>query len=357
MKPLHLLRLLLLLPLLLVFTHASHSQVDPPGRVAAVTQRLGTVVFAPAGEREWTDLPLNRPLTRTDRVWTDVNARAELHLGTATLHLDSRTLLEIAQLDHDAVHVGVAEGVLNLRARALTPGESLRVDTPHLAVQALQPGDWRVEVDPATQLTVVTVRSGAVSLHGRGGQRLQMAAGQHAAFTGGDLQQVQAPRHRPDAFDQWAEARNLQEDRAQAAFHLPREVIGYQQLEGHGEWRQDPTHGPVWFPYVSSPQWAPYRHGQWSWIAPWGWTWIDESPWGFAPFHYGRWAQFGSRWAWVPGAIGPRPVYSPALVVFVGGTADGGRFALSVGSGPGVAWYPLAPGEYWRPGYLSLIHI
>src|SRR3954469_19757285 len=55
----------------------------------------------------------------------------------------------------------------------------------------------------------------------------------------------------------------------------------------------------------------------------------------------------GQRWAWVPGQMAARPVYSPALVVFLGGGS--GQFAFS--SGPAVGWYPLAPGEAWYPWY------
>jgi hypothetical protein len=96
--------------------------------------------------------------------------------------------------------------------------------------------------------------------------------------------------------------------------------------------------------------WAPYRYGRWEYVSPWGWTWVDDAPWGFAPFHYGRWAQIGPRWAWVPGRIGPRPVYAPALVAFVGGNG-GVDFSLSFGSSPGIGWFPLGPGEAWRPFY------
>ena len=52
-----------------------------------------------------------------------------------------------------------------------------------------------------------------------------------------------------------------------------------------------------------------------------------------------------SRWCWVPGPVAVRPVYAPALVAFVGG----GRFVLR--EGPGVAWFPLAPGEVYVPHY------
>ncbi|MBZ5601501.1 MAG: hypothetical protein LAO79_04265, partial [Acidobacteriia bacterium] len=86
--------------------------------------------------------------------------------------------------------------------------------------------------------------------------------------------------------------------------------------------------------------------------APWGWTWIDDAPWGYAPFHYGRWVFVGGGWGWVPGpvVVGVRPVYAPALVAWVGGP----RFGVSVGIGGGigaVGWFPLGPREVFVPSY------
>lgn len=54
---------------------------------------------------------------------------------------------------------------------------------------------------------------------------------------------------------------------------------------------------------------------------------MDDEPWGFAPFHYGRWAWYRSVWLWVPGPIHVRPVYAPALVAWVGG----------------IGWFPQGP--------------
>src|SRR5947207_2385196 len=93
--------------------------------------------------------------------------------------------------------------------------------------------------------------------------------------------------------------------------------------------------------------WAPYRYGHWAWVEPWGWTWIDDAPWGCAPFHYGRWVYVGGGWAWVPGHVVARPVYAPALVVFVGGR----NWSLAIAGGSGVAWFPLAPEEPYVPAY------
>ena len=97
--------------------------------------------------------------------------------------------------------------------------------------------------------------------------------------------------------------------------------------------------------------WGPFRYGHWAWVSPWGWRWIDDQPWGFAPFHYGRWALWQGRWAWVPGTYAARPVYAPALVAWTGAmpAAPGVSVSLSIGSS--VGWVPLAPREVYVPPY------
>jgi hypothetical protein len=326
------------------------AQADPPGRVAALSHMEGSVAFAPAGATDWADAAINRPITRGDRVWTDPGARAEVHLGSATLHLGSQTFIEAVALDDQVLRFGLNEGALNARVRQLD-GDNFEVTTPQLALRALQPGDYRIDVDPVNGTTRVAVRSGAAAVYGAGGGAVQLQAGREMAFAGRDLSQVAWQPRRDDGFQAWALARSLLEDRSLSARYLPREVAGYHQLDAHGAWSQDAQYGPVWVPRAVPADWAPYRYGRWDWISPWGWTWVDEAPWGFAPFHYGRWTQIGPRWAWVPGQLGRRPVYAPALVVFVAGQGGAGSWSLAPGSGPGVAWFPLAPGEAWRPTY------
>ena len=79
-----------------------------------------------------------------------------------------------------------------------------------------------------------------------------------------------------------------------------------------------------------APGWVPYSTGRWIWDPRFGWTWLDDAPWGWAPYHYGRWVFVGSYWAWAPGPIVVRPVYSPALVVFLGGPVHVGVGAAAV---------------------------
>src|SRR5262249_41105155 len=80
--------------------------------------------------------------------------------------------------------------------------------------------------------------------------------------------------------------------------------------------------------------------------------WVDTEPWGWAPFHYGRWVFVDGYWAWAPGPIIVRPAYAPALVAFFAGVS--GRLAwVALGWGePCVPWWgpPRFVGAPWWGG-------
>jgi hypothetical protein len=142
-----------------------------------------------------------------------------------------------------------------------------------------------------------------------------------------------------DSFDKFAATRDTTNDQVVAA--VDPAVTGAEDLSNYGTWQTLPQVGDVWVPPVE-PDWAPYSNGNWSYVDPWGWTWVDAAPWGFAPFHYGRWIFARNRWMWVPDSRKTRVVYAPALVAFYGGGASGI-----------VSWYALGPREPyiqpWRP--------
>lgn len=336
------LRLLVGLAPLLLLLAAGVVRADPPARVGHLTAIEGSVSFAPAGESEWTDAPANRPLTRGDRLWNDRGTRAEVQIGSSAVRLDGQTRIEITTLDDQSAQLSVTQGSVFVHVRSLPEGENVEVDTPNLAYRAAYPGDYRIDVDPTQGTTRVTIHSGMGGVYGENGQTQTLGGGQQATFRGRALVAVGTQESPPqDAFDRWAFERNRREDQSIAARYVPREVVGYQQLDPYGQWRRNEQYGAIWFPQGLPAKWAPYRQGRWDWVSPWGWTWIDDAPWGFAPFHYGRWAFVDDQWAWVPGRLTERPVYAPALVAFVGGSTSE------------AAWFPLAPGEAWRPPYAA----
>ncbi|MBU1357805.1 MAG: chromosome partitioning protein ParA [Gammaproteobacteria bacterium] len=330
------------------------AQDDPPGRVARLNFHQGTVSFSPAGDDSWYDVVPNRPMTRGDRVWTDRNARAEVHLGSAALRMDEQTSVALDDIDDEGATMTALQGSVQLRVRDDGSGVAQRfeVDTPNLAVAIETPGDFRIDVDPATDTTRIAVASGSVTLLGEGGESIPLGGRQQITVSGRNLAAVSgSPVRAGAAFDRWVAERDRVEDQSIAARYVSREVVGYQALDAYGDWQNESGLGNVWYPHGVDADWAPYRDGQWVNVAPWGWTWVDAAPWGFAPSHYGRWARVGSRWGWVPGPRQARPVFAPALVGFVGGN-PGAQGGLPIGGGRnGVGWFPLAPGEAWRPGF------
>jgi len=320
---------------------------DPPGRVARLNYSQGSVSFRPAGEDDWVTAVPNRPVVTGDDLWADDNSRAELHAGSTAIRLDSRTGITFLNLDDDNTQIRVAEGSLIVRVRHMDDDDTFEIDTPNVAFTLLQPGMYRVDVSQDGSRTEVTTWQGRGSVTG-GGLSYTVLARQSATFTGDanhldyDLNQV--PDR--DPFDKWAFDRDDREDHADSANYVSREMTGYEDLDEYGDWSYVAGYGPCWRPRAVVVGWAPYRYGHWVYVGPWGWTWVEDEPWGFAPFHYGRWASVNGGWFWVPGPVVVRPVWAPALVAFVGG---GPGFHFSVGVG--VGWFPLAPGEVYVPGF------
>jgi hypothetical protein len=319
---------------------------DPSSRVARLNYMEGSVSFQPGGENDWITAVQNRPLVTGDNLWTDEDSRAEVHIGSTALRLGAKTGITLLEVSDRAAQIRLAQGSLIVKVRHVDDEDSYEIDTPNVAFTVMQPGDYRIDVDPDGNRTEVTVWRGRGEVTG-GGNSYTVVANQHATFAGTDhldykLGQIQSD----DAFDSWALDRDQNEDRSDSANYVSREMTGYEDLDEYGDWSYVAGYGTCWRPRALVAGWAPYRFGHWIWVGPWGWTWVEDEPWGFAPFHYGRWAFAGTGWLWVPGPSVARPVYAPALVAWVGG---GPRFRFSVGLG--VGWFPLAPGEVFIPGY------
>lgn len=356
----HLLKLswllsLAMLCLLFIPQTAAADDDDPPGRVARLALTHGNVSFQPAGTDDWVTAVVNRPMTTGDKIWADNGARAEMHIGSASLRVSDNTGFSFLNLTDNTTQIRLNEGTLRIRVKRLEPSETFEVDTPNLAFSVLRPGIYRINVNEAGDTTVIRIRGGQGEVTGAGAA-YNMHAWQVGTFRGIDQLDPDIDNYSADDddFDRWCADRDQHEDLSVSARYVSPDVIGYQDLDDYGGWRPTPDYGMVWFPHVTVVGWAPYRYGHWAYIYPWGYTWVDDAPWGFAPFHYGRWVFVGGVWGWVPCPPPPppgpavvyvRPVYAPALVAWVGGP----HFA--VGIGVGVGWFPLGPREVFVPSY------
>jgi hypothetical protein len=141
-------------------------------------------------------------------------------------------------------------------------------------------------------------------------------------------------------------------------------------LSPYGSWVEDPTYGRVWVPSstVVGDDFTPYASGGYWADSDYGWAWVSDWDWGWAPFHYGRWLTLaGFGWCWVPGTVwGPAWVdwrfgngyagwapLPPAGVVIGPPTVarSGWRFTLAADLGrrsPSFVPHHVAPAIYAR---------
>jgi hypothetical protein len=320
---------------------------DPPSRVARLSYIAGDLAFLPAGAKDWSDASINRPLTTGDRLSTSQGARAELEFGGGTLRMDGQTDFGLLDLNGQLTQIELTQGTLSLTVRHLDQGQSYEIDTPTVALVVDQPGSFRVDIDDNGGSTRVTAFDSGATVYGENSAQRTINPGRSYHFVDSSLAAVSIRDIGDgDAFDAWASGRDHRYAQSNARRYVSNDVVGYQDLDQYGDWQTSSDYGEVWYPTQVAADWAPYRNGHWAYIAPWGWTWVDDSPWGFAPYHYGRWAYTHRGWGWVPGPIDVRPIYAPALVAFVGG----GGWSVGVSSGP-VGWFPLGPGEIYNPWY------
>ncbi|MGZ8198282.1 MAG: DUF6600 domain-containing protein [Burkholderiales bacterium] len=333
---------------LVLITCAAAASADPPERIGRLNYIYGTTSFASAEDPDqWVQAVLNRPLTSGDRLWIERDGRAEFHLGSTAARLAPYTAVDVLHLDDERLQLRLAQGDVNVRVRDLERDEVVEIATPSGAVLLRQPGSYRISVDAQRESSRVLVHFGQAEVV-TPAQTFLVPSGQAAVVPAGAAPYFEVATHAAnDEFDRWSAERDRREDRVGASRYVSREMTGYEDLDQYGAWRAVPEYGNVWVPSQVPADWAPYRQGHWSWISPWGWTWIDDAPWGFAPSHYGRWVRLDRHWAWAPGPIVRRPVYAPALVGFIGGS----DWSLSVSSGPAVGWFPLGWREPFVPWY------
>jgi hypothetical protein len=329
---------------------------DSDSRVARVSYVGGSASYQRGDVDGWNALRVNTPLVTGDSFFAADGGRAEVDLGRGiVVRVDGGTQVDLVNNTRDIAQLGLTNGFVDVRASSIPRGFTLEIDTPSGAVTILEPGRYQVGV--ADQGATYSVVRGGMSL-ALDGQQLDVRQGESLELSGGD-----SPTYGygtlppPTPFQEWAGSRDSRFEHSDSARYVNHDVVGYEDLDGHGTWAESREYGRVWMPSGMAAGWAPYQAGRWIWQDPYGWTWVSDEPWGWAPYHYGRWIQTNNAWGWVPpppqGYRGPavvmniQPVYAPALVGFIGGSNWG--LSLSIG-GPAIGWVPLAPAErYYYP--------
>lgn len=335
---------------LVLSSAGAQAAADSPERVGRISTVEGQVLVR-AGDGAPQDALLNWPVSTDNLITTRRNALAEFHVGGAAVRLDGDSELEVTQLDDDSFKLHLGYGSASVRVRNPDALRGLEITTAQARVVLTQPGWVRIDAERPPGTSVVSVLEGAADVDGSTAS-VMLRAGKRGELTNEELRTGPLQRI---AFDSWPET---VVSASPALRYVTEDVTGYEELDRHGAWQESAEYGPLWLPRAVPVGWAPYSDGLWRWIAPWGWTWIDNAPWGYAPSHYGRWVQVGQRWGWAPGRERARNAWAPALVGWAGsdhgprpGLQHGPRPGAGPGKGPGMGWFPLSPRDRYMPDY------
>ena len=337
---------------LAAYAGVAHAQGDPPGTVGRLAFADGSVSFHDQDDAAWTKAVVNTPLTSGDGIWTEPQAHSELSVAGTRVRLDGATQLDMLTLDDSQTRLQLDQGRLDVRAYMLDNRTPYRIVTPRGTITLRQQGDYYVAAGSTEDATRLGVRSGSAELLGLNGQTTTVQPGQVVEISGDvDAPQLRTLTTAPPALPAYWAVRDKQVTYDPPTQYLSSGITGYEDMNAYGSWSRDSQYGDVWTPRSVPANWQPYRTGHWSNVKPWGWTWIDDQPWGYAPYHYGRWANSNNRWVWVPPQRDAPPVYAPALVAFIGGIEL--TATLGQQSSAPVGWFPLGPREAYVPSYTT----
>jgi uncharacterized protein DUF6600 len=318
---------------------------DVTARVARISYVEDDVQIHRAGSDDWEKATMNLPLVEGDEIATTAFAKLEIQFDSRTfLRVPEKSLVRIVTLQDSGVALSVPQGSVSIRVYDFDKDRSyFEVDIPNSTVAIERSGSYRIDtgdkdsyeahirVTDGGQARIYSDTSGftlrsdrAATVYLAGVRASEWDTFDASAFS--------------DSFDDWT----LDRDKAIAkrlrdSFYdkyYDRDIYGAEDLTDYGEWTYSRSYGYVWRPFGSSLQgysdWSPYRYGHWRWLSPFGWTWINDEPWGWATYHYGRWVWDSNGWVWSPYGYyrTRRSWWTPGMVV------------ISVISN-NVCWYPL----------------
>lgn len=314
-------------------------------RVARISLLSGTAKVRHAGSEEWETVVLNLPVVEGDEIVTDADSRLEIQFDKHKhLRLAGDSYLKVVGLKDEGIALSLPLGTMSVRITSYDKDKAFfEIDAPNTTIAVQDEGTYRVDSGKLgdTEVRVSVTNGGSARVYSDNAGFVVKNGRSARIYTDGpnvgESEIADASRF-TDEFDSWADERDSIIAQRLRDAHYDRyydnDIYGADDLNDNGEWIYTRNYGYVWRPYRSAlsgwSDWSPYRYGHWRWIPPYGWTWINDEPWGWATYHHGRWFFDDGFWYWSPyGYYRPaRSWWYPALVV------------INVFNN-NVCWYPL----------------
>src|SRR5581483_4387210 len=98
---------------------------DPPSQAGRLSIVNGNVSIQAAGSQDWGQAYLNYPVGPGDRIYTDVDGRAEIQVGRTYVRIGPNSDVTFVDFSSDALTFGAAQGALHVHSLGLWEGQSL----------------------------------------------------------------------------------------------------------------------------------------------------------------------------------------------------------------------------------------
>jgi len=286
---------------------------------------------------DWAPASINMPLNEGDRLWVPENSRLEIQVhGGVYIRADEQSSIDILSLSSDAMQLYMDHGHLYIHNRR-GGIQTVQIDTPQSSIRSYDNSIMLLDVEEDSTTEVQSLK-GYVYAESREG-KTRISSGSALTLRPDGTAEL-APIGTSDEWETWNRDLDLQlMTVGESSRYLPDALQQYSSdFDQNGRWIYVNEYGYIWNPTVIASEWAPYREGYWRLISG-HYAWISHEPWGWVPFHYGRWAHvMGIGWCWVPPSIDDI-YWGPGYVGWVNTPEY-------------VAWVPLAPGEiYYGYGY------
>jgi hypothetical protein len=282
----------------------------------------GTVSLQAARGSAYEDMTVNMPVEPGDRVRSGDDGRAGFEMSDGSIvriGFDTKIdFLAVPQFNSEtpstpAFRLWSGEAYFETPG-AEAGGRPMEVDTPTGAIRLTEPGVYRVDLDTDGN-TRVSVFSGSAEVESPSGMATVSAGERTYVYSDqGPENPVAFDMNDEDDFARWNDRQDSLYASAGGAVEEPSDIPSdvqpyYPELSRYGTWVYDDEYNcEVWRPDVTA-DWRPYWDGYWN-EEPWGPCWVSYEPWGWAPYHFGRWSFSASLgWCWIPGSV-----WAPAWV-------------------------------------------
>lgn len=324
---------------------------DVTARVARISFLKGEVQIRRADGGDWERATLNLPIVEGDEITTSGDARLEIQFdNNQHLRLAENAYLKVVQLKDEGIAISLSLGTMSLRITRFDKDKAFfEIDAPKTTIAVQKEGSYRIDAGQQGDNDIrvsVTDRGEARVYSDTTGFTLKNGRSALVHIDGvnaGEWEATEASRF-ADEFDTWSLDRDsVIAQRLKDAYYdkyYDSDIYGADDLDGYGQWIHTAKYGYVWRPDRQATSyyadWSPYRYGHWRWIPPFGWTWVNDEPWGWATYHHGRWMFDDGYWYWSPYGYYrySRSWWFPALVV------------MNVFNN-NVCWYPLPYGYHY----------